>query len=56
MSSPLTPAEYQALLTILNRAPITHAEVVALELIMAKLAPTEQTAPTDSQSDIGSRS
>lgn len=39
MSGPLTPAEYQALLTIVQRAPITHAEVVALELIMAKLAP-----------------
>jgi hypothetical protein len=39
MTSPLTPEEYQALLTILNRAPITHAEVVALNLIIAKLAP-----------------
>ncbi len=40
--SDLTPEEYQALLTIVQRAPITHAEVVALQLIMTKLAPADR--------------
>lgn len=40
----LTIDEYNALISILQRAPITPAEAIALEMILKKIAPTQEAA------------
>ena len=37
----LTTEEYQALVTVLQRAPITPAEAIGLREILAKITPAE---------------
>jgi hypothetical protein len=39
----LTEQEYQALVTVLQRAPVTPAELLSLNMILAKLAPPKDT-------------
>jgi hypothetical protein len=39
--SDLTPLEFQALQSVLGRCPLTPAEVIAIQQIVAKLQPAE---------------
>ena len=45
----LTHQEYQALLSILQRAPLLPAEVVGMQVILAKIQPPTQPQPTPSE-------
>lgn len=46
-SADLTADEYNALISILQRAPITPAEALALRAILDKIAPPKQEQPTE---------
>lgn len=45
----LTPDEYTALAALLQRLPMTHAEALAVRMILAKLAPPAQEPPPHEQ-------
>jgi hypothetical protein len=41
----LTPEEFSALMSILQRAPMTPGEVLAMQVVIAKLKPAEPGKP-----------
>lgn len=41
----LSELEYNALVSVLQRAPLTQAEAVAVQMIMEKLKPVPQEPP-----------